>query len=145
VPKPSSSLLADVFVLTRSVRALLTEALADAPLTPEEYAIYSHVFEEGVTTPTAMATALAAPPTTVTGWTRTMEARGHLERRRNAGDGRSVELRLTAAGRRAHQATSRRFAVAYDRMLANLARREDDYHRRLSELIIAAQAATERL
>jgi DNA-binding MarR family transcriptional regulator len=144
VPKPTSSLLADVFVLARSVRALLAEALADAPLTPEEYAIYSHVFESGVTTPTAMAAALAAPPTTVTGWTRTMEERGHLERRRSAGDGRSVELRLTAAGRRAHRATNRRFEVAYERMVGALPRRADDYHRRVVELTAAAQRAADR-
>jgi DNA-binding MarR family transcriptional regulator len=142
VPKPSSSLLADVFVLTRSVRALLAEALVDAPLTPEEYAIYSHVFEHGVTTPSAMASALCAPATTVTGWLRTMESRAHVVRRRSRDDRRSVEVRLTAAGRRAHQATSRRFEVAYESFVRALPQGASTYHARMVELINAAHQAT---
>ncbi len=40
-----TSLLFDVFVVAQGVGEMLGEALADGPLTPEEYAVYSHLLE----------------------------------------------------------------------------------------------------
>ena len=62
------SLVYEVFVLGQAVKRLLDAAMADGPLRPEEYAVYSVVFEAESVTPTAMAAALAMPLTTVMDW-----------------------------------------------------------------------------
>ena len=62
------SLLYEIFVLGQAVRRMLDAAMADGPLRPEEYAVYSVVFEPELITPTAMAVALSMPLTTVMDW-----------------------------------------------------------------------------
>ncbi len=49
------SVLYDVYVLGQAVNELLVDGLADAPLTPSEYAVYSAVFERGPATPSELA------------------------------------------------------------------------------------------
>ena len=139
-----SSLLYDVFLLSRAVDELLAADLAGAPLTAYEYAVYSHIYESRATTPTTMARALGVPATTVSDWLRAMTSRGHVTRSPSEIDRRSFELRLTTDGRRAHRATNRRFERAYARFLTNLPVPPEEVHDTLVAAITAARAATQR-
>ena len=132
-----TSLLFDVFVLAQAVGEMLGDALADGPLTPEEYAVYSHLLETGPSTPTQVARELRVPATTVSDWVRTMTARRHVRRRRSRTDGRSYELVVTAAGVRAHRETHRLFEDVNARFLARLARPEGELRQVLAEVLAA--------
>ncbi len=114
------SLFYEVFVLGQAVKRLLETAMADGPLRPEEYAVYSVVFEAESVTPTAMAAALAMPLTTVMDWVVLMERRGHARRRPHPTDGRASLVTLTADGLRAHREANRRFEQAYRVLLGSL-------------------------
>jgi DNA-binding MarR family transcriptional regulator len=135
------SLLFDVFVLNQAVRRLLNAAMADSPLRPEEYAVYSVVFEEEAVSPTAMATRLGMPLTTVAEYVREMEARGDARRVPNPRDGRSYLLVLSAAGLAAHREANRRFERAYAALVEALPEGEGPARRALADLLAAAQAA----
>ena len=137
------SLLFDVFVLGQAVAELLAVAMADSPLTPGEYAQYSVVFEEEAVTPTAMARRLSMPLTTIVDDLRHMEARGHLRRIPNPGDGRSYLVTLTADGLRAHLEANRRFETSYARFTAELEIPPSVARGQLRSLIAAVRRATE--
>lgn len=114
------SLFFDLFVLLQRVHELLGTAMATSPLTPQEYATYSVVFEDEAVSPTALAAQLSMPLTTVVDDIREMEARGHLRRMANPRDGRSYLVVLTGDGLRAHAEANRRFEVAYRAFVAAL-------------------------
>ena len=52
--KLDGSVLYDVYVVGQAVNEMLLEGLADAPLSPTEYAIYSAVFERDPATPSEL-------------------------------------------------------------------------------------------
>ena len=116
---------------------MLGDALADAPLTPEEYAVYSHLLETGPCTPTQVSRELRVPATTVSDWVRTMAGRGHVRRARSRSDGRSYQLVVTAAGLRAHQETNRLFEDVNARFLQRLGRPEGELRQVLAEVLAA--------
>ena len=115
-----TSVLFDVFVLGQAVRRLLSAAMADSPLRPEEYAVYSAIFELERLTPTAMAIRLGMPLTTVMDHLRVLEGRGHSRRVANPRDARSYLVVLTSAGLRAHAVANRRFEIAYQAFVRGL-------------------------
>lgn len=135
------SVLYDVYVLGQAVNELLVDGLADAPLTPSEYAVYSAVFERGQATPSELRHALGMPPQTMSDWIALMRERGHADSRRNPRDGRSQLVSLTPAGRRAHRLTNGRFEVIYSRFLAELDLSEVDARRLLAQVVAAARLA----
>jgi DNA-binding MarR family transcriptional regulator len=108
------SLLFDVFVLNQRLRTLLSHALAGTGMRPDEYAVYSLLFEAGPLTPTEMARQMGMPLTTVLDYARSMKARSHVARRPHAEDGRAYQLRLTASGLAAFHKAS----AAWNRGLA---------------------------
>lgn len=110
--EPRLSLLFQTFVANQRIRALLAEAMADAPIRADEYAVYSLVLATGPITPTDMARILGMPLTTLSDYTRTMVERGHARRRPNPGDHRSYLLELTRQGIGAHEGARRRFVRA---------------------------------
>ena len=135
------SLLFDVFVLGQRVRQLVAAGLADAPLRPEEYAVYSVVFEEEAVSPTAMATTMSMPLTTVADYVRLMESRGHARRIPNPRDGRSYLLVLTASGRRAHRETNRFFERVHAAFSTALPDGGVAARRNVADLLEAAESA----
>jgi DNA-binding MarR family transcriptional regulator len=139
--KGDGSVLYDVYVLGQAVNEMLIDALADAPLSPSEYAIYSAVFERGPATPSELSHALGMPAQTMSDWIGILRERGHAITRRNPRDGRSQLVELTPAGRRVHQRTNRSFELAYRRFLGHLPMPEDDARRLLGEMIGAARVA----
>jgi DNA-binding MarR family transcriptional regulator len=63
------------------VQDLLAEAMATSPLDPAEYALYSLIFESGQTTATRLADEARVPLTTMLDTVRSLERRGHVQRR----------------------------------------------------------------
>ncbi len=141
-PAPDGlSALFDVFVLAQAVQELLVDAFAGAPLTPEEYAVYSQVLSTPRCTPTDLARELAAPLTTVSDWVRTFTARGHLAREVRVQDRRSYGVTLTAAGRRAHREANRFFEHANATFISAYERSEPDLRAVLQRAAAAAASA----
>ena len=140
-PSEGYSLLFDVFVLGQRVRHLMALGMADAPLRAEEYAVYSVVFEEEAVTPTAMATTLSMPLTTVADYVRLMESRGHVRRMANPRDGRSYLLVLTASGRKAHRDTNRSFERVHAAFSEAIPGGERAARQELAKLLEAAEVA----
>lgn len=92
------SLLFDFFVVSQRLRRVLTDALADSGMRPDEYAVYSLLYERGPLTATEMAEFMAMPLTTVLEHVKAMSAAGHLVRTAHPFDGRAAQLSLTRKG-----------------------------------------------
>jgi len=107
IPEPEISLLFEVFVAGQRLRRVMESALQGAPLRPEEYAIYSLLFECGPLTASQMARFTGLPLTTVLDHLRAMSERGHLRRSRHPSDGRAQQASLTRLGLEAFKETSR--------------------------------------
>jgi DNA-binding MarR family transcriptional regulator len=139
------SLLFDVFVLDQRIGQLLETAMARSPLRPEDYAVYSVVFEEEAVSPTAMAAELSMPLTTVVDYVRLIESRGHCRRMANPKDGRSYLVTLTAAGRRAHREANLLFERAYEAFLTAMPQGEEVARSQIHGLLVAAEKAIESI
>ena len=135
----ATSVLFDVFALGQSVRRLLMTTMADGPLRPEEYAVFSAVFEAESLTPTEMAARLGLPLTTVMDHVRALEGRGHARRIPHPHDGRSYLIVLTADGLAAHREANRRFERAYRAFADAL----PDGEARAKEGLLAVRGAAE--
>ena len=145
-PDSHLSLLFEVHAAARGVGELVAAALVDAPLTPEEYAVYSVLFDEGPHAPTELARRCGMPATSMTHFVRAMTTRGHAERAASAEDRRSYRIVLTAAGQAAHAETSRAFQEAEHRFAEALGIDEDRARRTLRAIgEAAAQARVELL
>ena len=103
-----------LFALSQQLSALLARALADAPLTPSDFAVYSALRLMQPTTPTELAATLGMRVTTLSSVLAKMEAQAHLERQRNPADGRSRLIGLTEAGTAATVACFPAFGRAID-------------------------------
>jgi DNA-binding MarR family transcriptional regulator len=137
-----SSVFLEVFALSQAVRQLLQAAMAGASLTPEEYALYSVVFEDELVTPTDISRRLALPKTTVMERVRAMEERGHVRRVANARDGRSYHLTLSASGLAAHKESNLRFEDAYRAFVREFGGDLRRAEARLTQLRAAVTAAS---
>jgi DNA-binding MarR family transcriptional regulator len=140
-PIKGTSLLFDVFVLAQAVQEMLAEGMTDSPLTPSEYALYSHVGEVGPCAPSQISRDLRVPPTTVTVWVREMQRRGHVIRRPSPADGRSYEVGLNDAGIAAHAAARAAFDVVNTRFVDRLPRPEGELRSALAGIIAATDPA----
>jgi DNA-binding MarR family transcriptional regulator len=121
------------------VRTLVGRAMADVELRPDEYAVYSVLFDEGPQTPSELARRVGMPPTTMSHYVRAMLDRGHAVRTVVPADRRSYELALTDDGLAVHRAASRAFAHANRRFEQAL---RIDETRARSVLRAIADAAT---
>ena len=135
------SMLFDVFVLNQRLRALLGRALSTCELTPDEYAVYSVLFEHGSLTPTQMARLMAMPVTTTLDYVRAMSARGHVTRTHNPADGRSYMLALNTEGLGAHRRTNAAWNVAVARVEGALGKPVAEVREALQALDDAAAVA----
>lgn len=139
------SLLFEVYAASRAVGELLAAAMADSPLTPEEYAVYSVLFDEGPHAPTELARRTGMPPTSMSHFVRSMLERGHAQRAPSPNDHRSYRIVLTAAGLTAHAASSTAFAEADERFIRALAADEEDARATLRAIGRAATVGGQRL
>ena len=67
-------------------------------LRPDEYAVYSVLFDEGPQTPSDLARRVGMPPTTMSHFVRALLERDHAARETVSSDRRSYRLALTPAG-----------------------------------------------
>ena len=139
------SLLFEVYAASRAIGVLVATAMADSPLTPEEYGVYSLLFDEGPHAPTELARRAGMPPTSMSHFVRAMLERGHAERAPSPDDRRSYRIVLTPAGLAAHGAASVAFAEADERFIRALAADEEDARATLRAIGKAASTAGARL
>ncbi len=144
-PYSELSLLWHVFSMGQRVKVLLGTAMASSPLTPDEYAVYSVLFDDGPTPPTGLARRVGMPPTTMSHYVRAMLERGHAERLRSAQDGRSFSLALTDSGVAVHRQAGAHFNEANDRFRAALEIDEAFLTRALGEIGSAADEAAAQM
>jgi len=144
-PGPRLSLLFEWFAADQRIRTLVERAMADVVLRPDEYAVYSVLFDEGSKTPTDLARRAGMPPTTMSHYVRAMLQRGHAVRETVLTDRRSYRLRLTSEGLAAHAAASRAFREAHDRFIDALEIDQDEARITLRTVAAAAAVAGSKL
>jgi DNA-binding MarR family transcriptional regulator len=105
-PTPELGLLFDLLRANERMSAMLRHALSGTGITPSGYAVTSLVYALGRTTPTELAEMIGAKPSTLTAHLARLVKDGVLSRTPGR-DGRSVDLELTAEGRRMHEAAVR--------------------------------------
>ena len=135
------SLLFDFFVTAQRLRRVLTDALAEAGMRPDEYAVYSLLFEDGPLTATEMSEILGMPLTTVLDYLKALDRAGHLVRTAHPFDGRSTELSLNRSGLAAQRGASRHWEVARRSIEGGLEIPLDQVRRSLRALDDAAREA----
>jgi DNA-binding MarR family transcriptional regulator len=123
-----------VWLTSRATADLLDAALRPTGLDGDEFAIYSVLTAAPSITPTELARWMAAPPTTVSSYVKRFEARGHVKREPNTADRRSYRIKLTPAGRRAHQAAAALFTPLRSRVVDKLGANEADVREALVTL-----------
>ena len=141
--RPEISLLFDFFVTSQRLRRVLTDALVDAGMRPDEYAVYSLLLEKGPLTATEMSEMLGMPLTTILDYLRAIDRAGHLVRTAHPFDGRSIELSLNRSGLAAQRRANRHWEIARKGIEAGLEVPLDQVRRSLRALDDAAHKATE--
>lgn len=127
---PREAILASrlLFHTARALRRAIGEALAPFDLSMEQYLVLSLLStdEDVPSSPSALCEALDATRTQMTRLLDPLEARGLLGRRPRGEDRRSLELSLSAAGRRVLDEASRAVHAVYGRVWGVLAPGESD-------------------
>lgn len=144
-PRSRLSLLFELHAASLQAGGLIRAAMVDSPLTSEEYAVYSVLFDEGPHAPTDLARRVGMPPTSMSHFVRAMAERGHVERSPNQADRRSYRIALSEAGLRAHASASAAFAEANSRFLGALAVDEEEARGIVRAIGRAAALAGSRL
>ena len=135
------SLLFDFFVTSQRIRRALGDAMAESGMRPDEYAVYSVLFDEGPLTATEMSEALGMPLTTVLDYLKAMSAEGHVDRMPHPSDGRALQLRLNRSGVAAHRRAHDHWEVVRKRLEGNLSVPLGQVRRALQALGDAANVA----
>ena len=110
-----------IFALDQQLSTLLTRAMEDAPLAPQEFAITSVVRLTGPIRPTALAEIVGMRPTSLSNYLRRLAGSGHLRRRADPADGRAALVSLTKKGVRDTEACFPSFGAAISRFQRHLA------------------------
>jgi DNA-binding MarR family transcriptional regulator len=133
------SLLFDFFVTAQRVRRALAEGMASSGMRPDEYAVYSLLFDMGPLTATEMSELLSMPLSTVLDYLKAMNAADHLERSAHPSDGRALELRLSRQGVAAHRQAHDHWEVVRKRIEGGLSTPIGGVRRALRDLGDAAE------
>jgi len=135
------SLLFDFFVTSQRIRRVLADAMAKSGMRPDEYAVYSVLFENGPLTATEMSEALGMPLTTVLDYLKAMSSEGHVDRMPHPSDGRALQLRLNRSGVAAQRKAHDHWEVVRKRIEGNLSVPLGQVRRALQALGDAANVA----
>jgi DNA-binding MarR family transcriptional regulator len=108
----TESVLLELFAATNRSQRLLRAALEGAPMTADEYGVYSLLGYRGPIAPAKLAAALGMQRSRLSNYLTRMDARGDLVREADERDGRSVLIELSAAGKARVKATLPYFAAA---------------------------------
>ena len=134
-----------LYALNQQLGSLLVKAMAEAPLTPSEFAVYSSLRLEQPTTPSELAGVLGLRPTTMSSQLAKMDAQGHLVRARNPRDGRSTVISLTPEGLAATEACFASCSAALTTYQRHFVGDESDLLSRLEAMSDALGHAVEEL
>ena len=137
-------MLFDLFVAAQRVRRVLAEGMAESGLRPDEYAVYSLLFEKGPITATEMSEQMGMPLTTVLDYLRSMSSAGHIDRMAHPSDGRALQLRLNRAGIAAQRRANDHWNVVRKRLEDALPIPVEQVRRGLQALDDAAVSAGSR-
>ncbi len=110
-----------LFALSQQLSGLLGRAMAEAPLSPSDFAVYSALRLIEPTTPTELAATIGMRVTTLSSVLAKMESQSHLRRQPNPADGRSRLISLTDQGRKATEDCFGPFGQAIDAFRRHLA------------------------
>jgi DNA-binding MarR family transcriptional regulator len=121
---------------------LVDEHLQRLGVSDEQFALLSLIGLYGPVTPTALATRMGVPLTTLADAVRRLDARGEIERLPNPEDGRSHLLTLSAAGQARRKAAHPGVVGSVEgvrkhleRPFAEVEAAMDDMHRALQEAV----------
>src|SRR5215510_4778299 len=114
------TLLYQLYVTNQAARRFMRAALADAPLTGEEFALFSYLYANGPRTLSQAARDLGTPVTSLATTLAPLIEDDRVTRRRHPRDRRARLLSLTDAGREDLMATIPAFTDAYQALLARL-------------------------
>jgi DNA-binding MarR family transcriptional regulator len=114
------TLLYQLYVTNQAARRFMRAALADVPLTGEEFAVFSYLHANGARTLSQAARDLGSPVTSLATLLAPFIDRGRIERLPHPRDRRARLLQLTDAGRDDLMATIPPFTAAYQALLADL-------------------------
>jgi DNA-binding MarR family transcriptional regulator len=135
------SLLFDFFVTSQRIRRVLSDAMAESGMRPDEYAVYSLLFDKGPLTATEMAEAVGMPLSTVLDYLKAMSSDGHIDRMPHPSDGRALQLRLSRTGIAAHRRAHDHWEVMRKQIESNLSVPVGQVRRALQALGDAANVA----
>lgn len=135
------SLLFDLFVTSQRVRRVLADAMVASGMRPDEYAVYSLLFDAGPLTATEMSELLGMPLSTILDYLKPMSAAGHLDRMAHPSDGRALQLRLSRAGVTTQKRAHRHWEVVRRRVEDSLPMPIEQVRRALRALDDAASRA----
>src|SRR5262245_52187493 len=114
------TLLYQLYVTNQAARRFMRAALADAPLTGEEFAVFSYLHANGPRTLSQAARDLGSPVTSLATLVGPFIERGRIQRRPHPRDRRARLLQLTDSGREILSATTAPFTAAYQALVADL-------------------------
>ena len=123
-----------LFTIAQQESRLMQVAMAESPLEPNDFAVYSWLRLVGPVTPTRLAADLGMRQPTLSNYLKRMTDRGHLRRRRNPHDGRSQLVSLTASGRRVTERSFPGFKAAITAFRDHLELSDDELARVLGSL-----------
>jgi DNA-binding MarR family transcriptional regulator len=103
-----------LFALSQQLSSLLSQAMAQAPLSPSDFAVYSALRLQQPSTLMELAATLGMRPTTLSSVLARMQQHGHLRREPNPADGRSRLISLTDTGRQVTEACFPQFSGAIE-------------------------------
>lgn len=146
----TQAVLLELFAASSRSARLLRATFAGAPMTPDEFAVYSLLRYVAPVTPARLANALGMQRSTLSNYLARLDERGDLERRPALTDGRSSLLELSPAGRARLEATFPHFKSAIDPFHAALGAHRSAVLAALAQInaafdvTLAAHAARER-
>jgi DNA-binding MarR family transcriptional regulator len=117
--EPGGNVALDLFVIDQHLGSFLARAFGTIGISPAQYAVYARLLA-GPRTPGELCEALGLRPPTLSGYLSAMERRGHLHRRPDEHDRRSVVLSLTDSGRSQARRGRERMAVAVEALHRHL-------------------------
>jgi len=136
------TVLLQLWTAAHMAERLVDEHLQRLGVSDEQFALLSLIGLYGPVTPTALATRMGVPLTTLADAVRRLDARGEIERLPNPEDGRSHLLTLSAAGHARRKAAHPGVVASVEDVrehlelpLEEVEAAMDDVHRALQEAV----------
>jgi DNA-binding MarR family transcriptional regulator len=146
----TQAVLLELFAASSRSARLLRATFEGAPMTPDEFAVYSLLRFVAPITPARLANALGMQRSTLSNYLARMDERGDLFRRPAPQDGRSSVIELSSDGRARLEATLPHFRAAIVPFTAALGTHREPVLRALAQMnaafdvTLAGQAAKAR-